>query len=174
MLLDGTGAQVMLKTNFLIKKTPDNTGNFVLLDIDDAPESLQYPGGLTRMDWKWGLSTYNYEPDAMVDDPTDYSTNLLNFIDQIRQHFSLAQYGANGQWLSTEMANVFDTYGFQMTFFGITKADPIDQDGVIMGFKIDFESTALDSVTDYVIDTVIAQNVNQVDNPPFGPNEPIS
>jgi hypothetical protein len=95
-LLAGSGAQLMLRTNFLIKETPDTTGNFVLLSVDDASTSGQYPGGLTQMDWRWYFGSYNYEPDAMVDDPSNYSTSLLNFIDTIRRHFSSAGlYGGN-------------------------------------------------------------------------------
>lgn len=179
-LLSSTGAQVILKTNFQPKKLPDNNGNLVLLDIQAAPDSVQYPGGLTRMDWSWGLNSYNWEPDAYVDDETDYSTSLLNFIDTIRQHFSRSLPGAlqisgdTNLWLTESMTNIFDVYGFQFTLTGVTNADALDQDGLIMGFRIGFDSTAFDNSTLFVNDNVSLQTASQVNNPPFGPNQPIS
>lgn len=226
-LLSGTGATVIFKTNFLPKNLPDNNGNFILLAIEDASESLQFPGGLTQMNWKFSFNSYAYEPDAYVDDHSGYSTTLLNFIDRVRQHFSLAglsktkilpngslvfgkqytvyngtiNYNGNtfstGQtftpvadvltftsndagyvyvfgWLTPGMANIFDTYGFAFTLEGVTSADPVDQDGIILGYKIAFDSTSLDSVTLYTEDDVILETVTQIDNPPFSPNDSIS
>jgi|GEM_PF-2401905 len=223
-VLEGTGAMLMLKTNFKPGKMPDNSGNFVLLGFDEADDTFQYPGGLTRADWHWSLNSYNYEPDAYHDDTTGYSTNLLNFIDLIRRHFSLGALGdgvvtAAGQlrpgliykvafgtvlynnisysvnqyftaidtvltfttstggyvigtsWLTQGMVTIFNNYGFQFTLSGILNADPVDQDGVIMGFKIVFESTALDNKTLYSGEAPLI-SVTQVDNPPFGPGEP--
>lgn len=174
-LLLSTGAQVMLKTQFLNSKIPDYNGTLVLIDIDAAPDSVQYPGGLTRMDWKYGFCSYAYEPDAYTDDPTDYSADLLNFIDQIRRHFT-ANFGGHLStiptiegtgWLSQEMVDAWDNYGFQLTLGGLTIADNINQTGLIMGYKINMETTALDSQTEYVIDTVELNNINQISNPPF-------
>lgn len=226
-LLSGTGAMVIFKTDFLPKNLPDNNGNFILLAIEDASESLQFPGGLTQMNWKFSFNSYNYSPDAYNDDKSGYSTSLLNFVDTIRQHFSLAglsktkilpngslvfgkQYTvyngtinyngstfSTGQtftpvadvltftssdtgyvyvfgWLTPGMANIFDVYGFQFTLEGVTSADPVDQDGIILGYKIAFDSTSLDNVTLYTEDDVTLITVTQVGNPPFSPNEPIS
>lgn len=172
-LLSSTGAMVILKTNFLPKKSPDNTGNFILLGIEDAPESQQYPGGLTRMDWKWAFNSYNWEPDAYNDDHSGYSTTLLDFIDTVRQHFSLAGLGRTG-WLTPGMQNIFNLYGFQFTLTGLTNADAIDENGLIMGFKIGFDSTAIDNVTLYTENDTVLLTVEQIDNPPFSPNDPIS
>jgi hypothetical protein len=207
-LLSSTGATVILKTNFLPKKTPDNNGNFILLGLDAAPDTTQYPGGLTRCDWKWDFGSYNWEPDAYGDDQSGFSTDLLNFIDRIRQHFSLGALGKgvampgdtlkigviyqvingtivydgnpltagtffvcvaeainftstnNGyvvgtSWLTQAMVTIFNNYGFQFTLTGITAADALDQDGLIMGFKIGFDSTAFDQVTQFNEDDII-------------------
>lgn len=225
-LLEGTGAMLMLKTNFKPGNLPDNTGNFVLLGFDEAEDTFQYPGGLTRVDWHWSLNSYNYEPDAYHDDPTIYSAGLLNFIDKVRRHFSLGALGngavsATGElrpgliykvafgsilyngntynaneyfmaiagvltftttnggyvmgtsWLTQGMVTIFNDYGFQFTLGGILNADPVDQDGIIMGFKIVFESTALDNDTLFTGEAPLVQ-VNQVNNPPFAPGEMIS
>ncbi len=182
-LLKGTGATVMLKTNFQIKKLPDYNGNLVLMDIEDAPDSVQYPGGLTRMDWKWGFGSYNWEPDAYVDDDTDYSTGLLDFIDKIRVHFTAnfgnlvnpgtVPYVEGSGWLTQAMGDVFNIYGFQLTLTGLTTADALDAEGLVMGSKIGADSTAFDKTTNYVIDTVPMQTVMQRGNPPFsGPGFP--
>lgn len=214
-LLSGTGAQTILKTQFKPSKLPDTNGNFVLLSLEDAPDTTQYPGGLTRCDWKWSFNSYNWEPDAYVDDDTGYSTSLLIFIDQIRQHFSLGPFGngivtsagilivgkiyqvangtidynsntlANGSffvciggvttftttdigyvigtsWLTQAMANIFNIYGFQFTLTGITAADAIDQDGLIMGFKIGFDSTAFDQVTKFTENDIVLETITQL------------
>lgn len=227
-LLSGTGATVMLKTNFPPKKIPDNSGNFILLALDDAVTSGQYPGGLTQMDWRWSFNSYSYEPDAYVDDHSGYSTALLDFIDTIRQHFSSAgltkptvvsnnslfagkQYTVrNGSisynnviytanqtfvaienvtqytiisgepvilaygWLTPGMAEIFTQWGFQFTLTGLTNADPVDEQGLIMGYKIGFDSTALDNTTQYTEQDIILETVTQIDNPPFSPGEQIS
>lgn len=172
-LLSDTGAQVMLKTNFMPKKLPDNTGNFILLHVDGNGEDCQYPGGLTRMDWKYWFNSYNYEPDAYVDDDSGFSTSLLNFVDMVRQHFSLGALGRTG-WLTPAMNQIFDTYGFQFTLTGITPADALDQDGLIMGFKVGFDSTAFDSVTDFTLLDRPLLTVEQIDNPPFDGGDVIS
>lgn len=231
-LLSGTGASVMLKTNFMPKKTPDNSGYFILLGIEDAPDSLQYPGGLTRMDWNWAFNSYNWEPDAYNDDHSGYSTSLLNFIDRIRAHFSLAGLGRfkidsggsivfgkdytvagnpiiyNGDtlpvgevftpvenelsfksedpdnpgyvyvtgWLTPGMQLIFDRYGFQFTLTGLTTADAVemDENGLIMGYKIGYDSTAFDNGTNYNEQDITLLTVIQVGNPPFSPFDPIS
>lgn len=93
-LFSGTGEQVLLKTNFLIKSIPDNTGTFVLLDCQDAQDSTQFPGGLTMCAYNFMFNTYCYEPDAFADeDGTNYSTSLLGFIDKVRRHFTLGPFG---------------------------------------------------------------------------------
>ncbi len=182
-LLQGTGATVILKTQFQNKKLPDYNGNLVMMDIEAAPDSVQYPGGLTRMDWKWGFGSYNWELDAYVDDDTDYSTGLLDFIDKIRVHFT-ANFGnlvnpgtkpyiEGTGWLTQAMGDVFNIYGFQLTLTGLTTADALDQDGLVMGFKIGADSTAFDSSTKYVKDNVYLSKVMQKNNPPFlGPGFP--
>jgi hypothetical protein len=164
-LLSGTGASVILKTNFKSTKNITNQPSFILLDLTDAPESVIYPGGLTRMDWVFSFNSYSYEPDAYVDETdTGYSTNLLNFIDLIRQHFSVLP---AGEWLTSGMNDVANTYGFQYTLSGIAPADGIDEDGLIMGYKITFNSTSFDQVTYYTPATEPLQNIQQINNPPF-------
>ena len=167
-LLQGTGAEVIFKTNLNQMSKETYSGNFVLLDILDAPDSKQYPGGLTQMEWKYCFNSYNFEPDSFVDDVTGYSTDLLNFIDTIRQHFSSAQ--GNDGWLTDDMRNVQEQYGFQFTFGGLTVAEAVEKDGIVMGYKIDMETTALDAATLYLVQSgSVLEHVNQVGNPPFQP-----
>lgn len=172
-LLSGTGATVLLKTNFLTKKMPDNPGNFVLLDIDAAPDSVQYPGGLSRVDYNWSLGSYNYQPDAYNDDETDYSTSLMNFIDTIRQHFSVCLPGAlpisgdTNLWLTQGMTDIFNTYGFFFTLSGITIADAIEQEGLMFGFKIGFFSTAFDNTTMFTENDIVLRTVTQIIDQPI-------
>lgn len=172
-LLSGTGATIMLKTNFLAKDVPDNSGNFVLMDIEQAPDSLMYPGGLTRCDYRWGFNSYNFEPDGYVDDQTSYSTGLMNFIDTIRQHFCKSLPGAlpisgdTNLWLTQAMTDIFNIYGFFFTFSGITSADALDTSGLIFGFKIMFESTAFDNTTLFTENNITLQTITQIQNQPI-------
>lgn len=182
-LLKGTGATVLLKTDFAPKKRPDYNGTLVMLSLDAAPDSVQYPGGLTRMDWKFDLNTYAWEPDSYVDDDTGYSTGLLDFIDKIRVHFTAnfgnlvnpgtVPYVEGTGWLTQAMGDIFNTYGFQFTLTGLTTADAIEQDGLQLGYKIGLDTTAFDNTTNYVNDNVPLAIVRQVNNPPFsGPGLP--
>lgn len=226
--LEGTGGQVMLKTDFKPAKLPDYTMPLVLLAVENAEDSFQYPGGLTQMGWRIGFNSYNYEPDAYDDDPSEYSTNLLYFpIDAIRQHFSLGAFGngvvydtgtlrtdiiyrveggsitydsvllskgtyftaiagedtfstTNGgyvvgtSWLTQGMVTIFNDFGFQFTLTGVTTADALEESGLVMGYKISFDTTALDDVTKYTKSDRTLVTVTQIDNPPFSPREPIS
>lgn len=167
-LLEGTGAEVILKTNMKSMVKESYSGNLILVDISDAPDSKQYANGLTQVDWKFGFNSYNYEPDAYVDDATGFSTKLLDFIDTIRQHFTSGL--VNDAWLTQGMTDIFNQYGFQYTFGGIGVAEAVETDGLIMGYRIDMESTALDEATLSIIDsTSTLQKVQQVGNPPFTP-----
>lgn len=165
-LQSGTGASVMLKTNLAAMKKESYSGNFILLDIQDAQPSEQYPNGLTRMDWKLSFNTYQFEGDAMVDDNSGYATGLLNYIDGIREHFSSGL--VNNLWLTAAMTTVWETWGFQFTFGGITVADALEESGFLMGWKIDMESTALDPNTLSIVPSANPlENVTQIGNPPF-------
>lgn len=165
-LQSGTGASVMLKTNLAAMKKESYSGNFILLDIQDAQPSEQYPNGLTRMDWKFSFNTYQFEGDAMVDDNSGYATSLLNYIDMIRRHFSSGL--INNLWLTQGMRDVWDNYGFQFTFGGITVADALEENGFLMGWKIDMESTALDDETSSIKPSNSGlEIVTQINNPPF-------
>ena len=222
-LFSGTGAQVMLKTNFLAKQTPDNNGTFVLLDLMNAPDSLQYLGGLSMLAYDFGFNSYSYEPDAYVDDNSGFSTGLLDFIDTVRQHFTLGPFGKGvfnagdnlrvgviykvqlgsitynsvlitegmlftclqgittftttdggfvigTPWFTQGMVTIFNDFGFAFTLTGITNADALDQNGLIMGYKIGLISTALDSVTLFTENDITLQTITQINNPP----QPIS
>lgn len=166
-LLEGSGADIILKTNFKsIVKGGTYSGNFILLDMQDGLDSLQFPGGLTRMDYKFSFNSYNYEPNTYVDDGSGYSEDLLNFIDMIRQHFSNGL--DNNAWLTQEMTDIFNDYGFEFTFGGIGVAEAIETDGLMMGDSIIMESTALDAATLSIVPSASPlQTVKQVDNPPF-------
>lgn len=173
-LLQGTGAEIILKTNFKKMEDESYSGNFILLDVQDAPDSLMYMGGLTRMDWKFAFNSYNFQPDAYNDDTSDYSTSLMNFIDIVRQHFTAGY--SNQQWFTAGMNTIFNTYGFQFTFGGVFVAEAIEKDGVTMGWGVIMESTGLDDTTLSIIESAARlQTVNQVNNPPFTPQPiPIS
>jgi len=164
-LLVDEGGTIMLKTDYKTSNLPSYTMPLLLVDLLDAPDSLQYPGGLTRVDWNFAMNSYNYAPDPKADDPTGYSMQLLDIIDKIRSHFS------KGIWLNTTsptMIDILNNYCFKFTLSGITSADALDQDGLIMGYKIIFDSVGVDDGTSSEVDsTAPLETVDQIDNPPF-------
>lgn len=127
----------------------------VLLDMMDANDASSYPGGVTRMDWSFGMNTYAYMPDVFNDDPTTYSTELLAVIDELRRHF---QNGiCPGNWLVPErvsddlpmsMEDITKAYGFKFTLSGLIRAKHLQMDGLIMGWRIVFDSVSVDMDTD--------------------------
>lgn len=160
---------ILLKTDYKNSKLPDYAMPLVIVDVPDAPDSLQYPGGLTRMEWLLNFNSYSYSPDGYVDDATGYSTSLLEIpIDEIRRHFSIGAWIYVGTPESPAMADILDLYGFRFTFSGVTTADALTEDGLVMGFKIGFDSVSFDSATKAVVPSVNPlEEVDQVNNPPF-------
>jgi hypothetical protein len=143
-LLKDTGGTVILKTDYRGTSDTSYTMPLLLLDLLEAPDSAQLPGGVTRKDWIFALNAYNYEPNSYTDDTSGYSEKLLNIIDTIRQHFSL------GTWLTQGMTDINTNYGFKFTLSGVVPADALDQDGLIMGYRIMFDSIAFDTDTSFV------------------------
>lgn len=165
--LTDAGGTVILKTDYRASKLPTYTMPLLLVDLLEAPDSLQYPGGIERVDWNFALNIYNYMPDGTIDDTTGYSRNLLDVIDDIRRHFSI------GIWLNTSiiptMVDIETKYNFKFTLSGIVPADALEnEDGLIMGYRIVFDSVGLDDGTNLVSkSTMPLAEVDQVNNPPF-------
>lgn len=160
--LEGTAATIILKTDY--KGTDLATYNMplLLLDVIGGDESRMFLGGCTSADWSFGFNVYSYEPDSNQSDPSAYSTGLINFIDQIRQHFSF------GVWLTQGMRDIESNYGFRFTLTGILGAPALDQDGLIMGYQIRMESMAIDESTAGIeLSSEVLEHVVQVNNPPF-------
>jgi len=138
---------------------------FVLAEILDGEDSDQMLGGVKRMAWKLGLCSYAYQPDTTGDDKTPYTTQLLNVIDRITDHFNA---GRLFGWLTPGMGDILTNYGLRFTFTGIGAADPLDGDGLIMGFKIIMESVSFDvSTANVVQSTSVVTTTRQINNPPF-------
>ena len=163
---DGSvGGTVILKTDYRPKDLSSYTMPLLLVDLLDAPDSMQYPGGVTRVDWNFALNAYNYMPDPTIDDQTGGARNLLDVMDDIRRHFSM------GIWMNTispTLTDVLNDYCFKFTLEGISNADALDQDGLIMGKRIVFDCVGIDTDTEEVVESLVPlEKVNQVDNPPF-------
>ena len=166
---EGTVGQIIFKTQF----KPENIGSYamplIILDVLDGPETTQYLGGATRVDWIFAFNAYNYEPDQGADETaTGYSTSLLAFIDKVRRHFSF------GVWLTPGFASILTEYGFRFTLSGVMKADPIDQDGLVMGWKIIMDSIAIDNDTNYMVESsATLEFPGFLNNPPTPGGPPI-
>lgn len=160
-LLDGAGATVILKTDFRTDNLATYGMPLLLLDIPDGTDTGMYLGGHTRTDWVFGFNSYNNEPDAYNDDTTGYSTGLLDIIDEIRRHFSFEV------WLTPGMDQMRDKYGFRYSLSGILPADALDASGLVMGYKILFDSIAIDVDTRAVAESsAVLEHVGQQGYPP--------
>ena len=160
-LFDGTGATVILKTDFRSTNLETYGMPLLLLDIPDGSETGMYLGGNTTTDWQFGFNSYNNEPDAYNDDQTGYSTGLLDIIDEIRRHFSFEV------WLTPGMDAIRTKYGFRYNLSGILPADALDASGIVMGYKIMFDSVAIDIDTAAVADsTAVLEHVVHLGYPP--------
>ena len=161
LLADQAGT-VILKTDYKASNLPSYAMPLLLVDLYDATDSVQYPGGLTRVDWNFAFNSYHNAPDPKVDDDSGYSIGLLDVIDSIRQHFSI------GAWLTHGMTNILNNYAFRFTLSGISPADALEQEGLIMGYKIIFDSAAVDTGTSgTVLSSQVLEVVDQINNPPF-------
>ena len=151
--IDGVGT-IILKTDYRSSNLESYAMPLLLLDLMEAPESGQYIGALTRMDYIFALNSYNYEPNSGCDPDGGYSTSLLNIIDTIRRHFSY------GVWITSEMTDILNSYGFRFTLGGLTPADPLEADGLIMGYKVVFDSISFDVETnDVAPSTAVLEDV---------------
>ena len=158
LMPDGTMATVIQKTNYHASKLPTYSMPFVIIDLVDAPDSQQWLGGVTKMEWNFALNVYNYYPNGYLDDATGTSEDLINIIDSIRQHFS------QRQWITAQMPQILSDYGTRFTLSGVDKADQLESpDGLTIGFRIIFDTVSIDDATDSVIEsTSNLEFVNQV------------
>jgi len=161
-LLEDSGGTIILKTDYTPKRIESYTMPLLIIEMLPASEAYQYCGGVSRVDWMFKLNSYNYMPDGMIDDTTDYSRKLLDVIDTIRQHFS------KGIYLNSLMTDVLNNYCFKFTLSNVQNADPLDGEGLNIGYGIVFDSCAIDPSTNSIQpSTEVLTNVVQLDNPPF-------
>jgi hypothetical protein len=143
--LESSGGTLLFKTNYRPKHIPTYIMPLLVIDMSSNIDAFEYIGGVTRADWNIDLSSYNFMPDGYIDDDTGYSRDLLDVIDDIRRHFSTAA------WINTTnsptMIDVLDNYCLKLVLGGISPANQLEGDGLIMGFKITFDCCAIDNVT---------------------------
>ena len=142
--LIGAGT-VIVETDFSHAKMESYGMPLLIIDMVDGHETSAWLGNVTRYDFMFGLNSYNYMPDSNVDDDSGYSPGLLDIIDEIRVHFSAGL--ANGLWLTAGMTNIFNDYCFQFTLMGIARAKALNADGLKMGWRLGFDSVAVDNST---------------------------
>lgn len=136
---------VIVETDFNDAKRESYSMPLIVLDMVDGHETSQWLGGATRVDWMFGFNSYHYMPDSNIDDESGYSPGLLNIIDKIRSHFSTGL--TLGKWLTQGMPDIFNNYCFKFTLMGVTRAKPLRSDGLVMGWRLGFDSIAIDSST---------------------------
>lgn len=161
----GTG-QVMLMTNLKNEEMATYGMPLIILGVPDAPETSLYIGGMKRADWNAFFASYHYMPDPANDDVTGYSAGLQIIIDLITDHFAAGL--VNDLWITQGMRDLFNNYCYEMTLEGITHADDLGADGMLMGWRTNFGSLALFRGTSQSqMSTAPLLHVTQVDNPPF-------
>lgn len=155
------GGTFILKTDYRVSDLPSYTMPLCLFDLIEAEESGQFVGGVTKMDWVFGMNSYNHEPNPLNEPDNGYSSGLLNVVDEIRVHFS------KGIWLTQGMVDILTNYGFRFTLSGVMQADALDESGLVMGYKIVFDSMSIDLATDPINEsTAPLEHVVQIDYPP--------
>jgi len=134
----GQGGTAILDTD--LKQPYTDLMPLVVVEVENAGDSAQLPGGWTRFDLDIAFNVYNYQPGAY--DNSVISASLLDIIDQIRQFFE------KGIWQTNFMINLTTNYGFKILYMGQNKAPQIEgSEGIISGWKLNFSSVALDMGT---------------------------
>lgn len=141
--LKNTGGTVIHKNDYQPGNMPTYGMPLVVLDVPDATDTGQYLGGSTHVDWLFAFNSYNYMPDPYGDDKSKYSISLYNFMEDLRIHFSV------GIWLTPEMYEIENLYNFRFTLSGIQHADALEGSGLNLGYKIVFDSIAIDNRTNF-------------------------
>jgi hypothetical protein len=160
--LGDSGGTIILKTDYSPKKIESYTMPLLIIEMLPASDAYQYIGGASRVDWMFKLNSYNYMTDGMIDDDSGYSRDLLQVIDDIRQHFS------KGIYISSLMTDILNNYCFKFTLSNVQNADPLDGDGLNIGYAIVFDSCAIDTATSSIQEsTQVLTTVTQINNPPF-------
>jgi hypothetical protein len=141
-LFEDTGGTVLFHTQFKPDKLPNYTMPLFIIHVNEAPDSGQMIGGVTRLDWQLAFKTYNYEPNAEVEEDSGYSTSLMDISDTVRQHFSQSNV------LTESFLALSSDYNFLMEFAGITEADPIvNNEMITKGYNVNFNCAGIDTDT---------------------------
>lgn len=162
-LNEGKKGTFMLKTDFNVSELASYEMPLLIFELVDAPESGQFLGGGSFLNWIFALNSYNYQPNASAEDDGGYSSALLNVVDDVRRYFSKAN------WATDEMKAAVINYGLKLTLSGIAPADALPkEDGLVLGYKIVFDSMAIDIETNSIVDsTSVLEIVEQIDYPPI-------
>jgi len=145
--LKGQGT-LLFKTDYNPEKINSYAMPLVLIGMDDAPDAGQCIGGATIIDWRFDMNIYNYFINADTSEVSNVSIEAMEIIDDMRRHFSTLveknSVNTDRGWLTDEMGEAIQDYSFKFTLSGIGAADPIDNSGMIKGFKMIFDSIAID------------------------------
>ena len=159
---------VIFETNYKSEKLQTYTMPLLILALEDEIDSGPFLGGATKMDGSFSMNSYNYDPNSYGDDDSGQSEELSGIIDIIRQHFSVRQWIIPSRGLDTtipmSMDDIQENYGFKFTLSGVHRARKLDQDGLIIGYRIIFDFIAIDDTTDSVVSSSpeVLESVSQV------------
>lgn len=159
---------VILQTDYKSEKLLTYTMPLIIIALEDGLDMMQWLGGATKLDFAFGMNTYNFDPNSYQDDQTGDSEELITPLDIVRQHFSIRQWIVPSRGLRTDipmaMADIEAKYGFRFTLEGMHRAKKLDQDGLVLGYRLIFDSIGIDDSTDSVVssDPVVLEQVNQV------------
>jgi hypothetical protein len=128
-----------------MSKMPSYSMPLFLLDIPDAPESGQMPGGNTKMEWNFTIDIYDYYFNEDQSEITNYSDKLLIIHDKVRRHFS------KGDWKTRQMKEAIIKYSLSLTFEGVTGAPSLEGQDLTKGYSLKLSSVGIDKETCNII-----------------------
>lgn len=160
--------------------SPDTTGDdktgysTSLLKVVDIPRRHFSKGNQTLFVKPTGSLVVGYTYMVVVGAIT-YNGNLIqpgtSFIavtGQTTFTTTAGGYVGYGPWLTYGMWQILVNYGFRFALSGLHPADHLDGDGLVMGYKVMFDSISFDTDTAGTqTSTAVVTSVAQLGNPPY-------
>jgi hypothetical protein len=157
----GGEASILQRSNFKNGNWPSYKMPLITIHLQPGDESQQMLGGWTMEDWRITLSVYTHTPDLGGTDPTSFSDDQLEIIEQVQTAFS--DYAV---FNTAEMQALQPNYGTRWTYMGKTEAEALEHpDGLCLGMAIHFDTISLYEKTTGFVCTTPLSTITEI-NPP--------
>lgn len=110
------------------------------------------------------------DTDTVIYDSITYNVgdNFTAVIGQTSYTTPGTGYLVTGGWLTVGMWNILNKYGLRFTLSGITTADALEGDGLVMGYRVGFDSISFDQDTSNIAQSSVPLTaLTNVGNPPY-------